>query len=154
MPKRSRRPKATRATPSRSKAKRPSGRSGSPRSTRGQREPSLIDNIAAALGAPDPLPLLSIASSLLSVLEDRSPLAGRDQPAQPSRDDVLKSFFEVALPETSALLAAVAGLSDDDVLKHRVRREIAARAHVLPRWLLAMDQAEAVDGVFEMGHAL
>ena len=72
----------------------------------------------------------------------------------PSRDDIVQSFFDIDLIETSALLAATAGLTGDDVLLHRVRREIAARAHVLPRWLVALDEAEPVDLVFEMRHVL
>ena len=112
-----------------------------------------MESIREALATGEPFGLLTIASALLSAFSERPSLFRRDEPPLP-RDDILQTFFEVPLLETSALLAAVAGLSDDDVLRHRVRREIAGRAHVLPHWLLAMDEAEPVDEVFEMKHVL
>ncbi|WP_216870381.1 DUF6398 domain-containing protein [Modestobacter excelsi] len=113
-----------------------------------------MDDVAAALAADDPLPLLGVASSLLAAFDDRPALRRSSEPALPPLDEVVQSFFEVDLIETSALLAAIAGLAGDDVLRHRVRREIAARRHVLPRWLLGMDEAEPVDSVVEMRHVL
>lgn len=111
-------------------------------------------DIAAALAKDEPLPLLGVASALLSAMDDRSALGRQREPALPSRDELLQTFFDVPLMETSALLAAVAGLAGDEMLRHRVRREIGSRGHVLPRWLLAMDEAEPVNGVFEMAHVL
>ena len=113
-----------------------------------------MDDVAAALAEDDPLPLLSLASMLLSVFYDRPAMARRSEPSLPPRDEVLQTFFDVEAVETSALLAAVAGLAGDDVLTHRVRREIADRRHVLPRWLLAMDEAEPLEGAFELRHVL
>jgi hypothetical protein len=113
-----------------------------------------MDDVAAALAADDPLPLLGVASSLLAVFNERPTLGRPSEPALPPRDEVLQSFFDAPMEETSALLAAIAGLAGDDVLRHRVRREIAARRQVLPRWLLAMDEAEPADTVFEMRHVL
>jgi hypothetical protein len=113
-----------------------------------------MEAVAAALATDDPLPLLSLASTLLSAFEDRPSLGRPQESALPPRDEVLQTFFDAPLVETSALLAAVAGLAGDEMLRHRVRREIGSRAHVLPRWLLAMDEAEPVDGVFQMRHVL
>jgi hypothetical protein len=112
-----------------------------------------MESISDALATGEPLRLLTIASALLSALSERPSLSRRDEPS-PSRDDILQSFFEVPLLETSALLAAVAGLSGDDVLGRRVRREITGRAHVLPHWLVAMDEAQPVNWGFEMKHVL
>jgi hypothetical protein len=110
--------------------------------------------VVDALAADDPLPILALASTLLSAF-DRGPSLGQPRESGlPPRDDVLQTFFDVDLVETSALLAAVAGLAGDEMLRHRVRREIGSRAHVLPRWLLAMDEAEPVDDVFEISHVL
>ena len=110
--------------------------------------------VAEALAADDPLPLLGLASTLLSAFDDGPSLGRPHEPALPPRDDLWQTFFDVDLIETSALLAAIAGLAGDEMLRHRVRREIGSRAHVLPRWLLAMDQAEPVDDVFVMRHVL
>lgn len=113
-----------------------------------------MDVIAAALAHDDPFPLLSLASTLLSAFQDRPSLARSRELSLPPRDEVLQTFFDAPLVETSALLAAIAGLAGDEMLRHRVRREIGSRAHALPRWLLALDEAEPVDGVFEMRHVL
>jgi hypothetical protein len=150
MSKRSRRPKTTRST-----SRRPAIRRGDATSLRRQREPDLIEAVATALSTDDPLLLLNVASTMLSAFDDR-PSLGRSsgQPSLPPRDEVLQAFFDAPLVETSALLAALAGLAGDEMLRHRVRREIGSRAHVLPRWVLAMDEAEPVEGVFEMRHVL
>ena len=86
-----------------------------------------MDDVAAALAEDEPLSLLGVASSLLAAFDDRPSLGGQTEPSLPPLDAVLQTFFDVDLIETSALLAAIAGLAGDDVLRHRVRREIADR---------------------------
>lgn len=113
-----------------------------------------MTGIAEALAQDEPLPLLGLASTLLSAFDERPSIGARPEPRLPPRDEVLQTFFDVDLVETSALLAAVAGLAGDEMLRHRVRREIGSRAHALPRWLLAMDEAQPVDEVFVMRHVL
>ena len=113
-----------------------------------------MDAVAEALATDHALPLLGVASSLLAMFDDRPTLGPPSEPPLPPRDVVLQSFFDVPRVETSALLAAVAGLAGDEMLRHRVRREIGSRGHALPRWLLALDEAEPAHGVFEMRHVL
>src|SRR3954465_7303706 len=149
MSKRLRRPK-----PARSMSRRSSRRSPVRASSRGDREPDLMAGVAEALAADDPLPLLGLASTLLSALDDGPSLGRPHEPALPPRDDLLQTFFDVDLIETSALLAAIAGLAGDEMLRHGVLREVGSRGLVLPRWLLAMEQAEPVDDVFVMRHVL
>lgn len=136
------------------KQRRPSARRRAVAGSRSGREPELMDVVAAALAADDPFPLLSMASTLLSAFRDRPSLGRSREPSLPPRDQVLQTFFDVPLAETSVLLAAVAGLAGDETLRHQVRREVGRRAHALPRWLLALDEAEPVDGVYEMRHVL
>ncbi len=138
------------------KSRRPAGR---PRSRRARREPvrdepDILARITDALDSDDPLPLLALASTLLTVTDPRgrSPLAGLSE--SPDRDQLIESFLAVPLPETSALLGALAGLSDDDVLSRRVHREITRRAHPLPAWLSDLSRATGEPRAFEMVHAL
>ena len=110
--------------------------------------------VADALAADEPLPILGLASTLLSAFDDGPSLGRPQESALPPPDDLWQSLFAADLIETSALLAGISGLAGDEMLRHRVRREIGSRAHVLPRWLLAMEEAEPVDGVFELRHVL
>jgi hypothetical protein len=65
----------------------------------------------------------------------------------------VRTFLDVDLIETSALLAVIAELAGDDIMRRRIRREIAQRAHALPRWLINLGST-TVDGVVEMIHVL
>jgi hypothetical protein len=58
------------------------------------------------------------------------------------------------MPETSAVLAAVAALLGDDLLRRRVQREIARRGDVLPGWLTELDRARPAGEVVAIGHVL
>jgi hypothetical protein len=60
----------------------------------------------------------------------------------------------VSLPETTALLAAVAALSSDEVLQRRVSREIADRGHPLPGWLAGLRHAIPGSEAVEVTHVL
>ncbi|WP_147332036.1 DUF6398 domain-containing protein [Geodermatophilus marinus] len=151
MPKRSRRP--ARGTGSRPRKARPPRRrrDGAPSRQEG---PDLVDEIAGALAADHPLPLLGLVSSFLDAFGgDPSPLDPRP-PGWPTLDDLLQSFVEAPLPETSAVLAGIAGLSGDEVLRSRVRREIAARGDVLPRWLAELHRSVPADRAVQVRHVL
>lgn len=112
-------------------------------------------DVADALDKGEPIALPSQVSILLAALDAprRGPFDRTPEPDLPSRDELVQTFLEVDLVETSALLAAVAGLSGDDVLRRRVHREILARGHALPGWLLDLHQS-TVTGVVEMVHVL
>ncbi len=125
-----------------------------PRRDRRREEPDLIDRVAAALDDADPLSLLGLASTLLAVGDPRgrNPFAGPSE--APTREELFESFLGVPLPETSALLAAMAGLSGDEVLRRRVLREITERAHSLPDWLTALSRTASGPRSAEVGHVL
>jgi len=118
-------------------------------------EPDLIGDVAAALCDDHPLTLLFLVSSLLAALEPQraNPFERQLEPALPTRDELVRTFLGVDLPETSALLTVITELSGDDIMRHRVRREIAKRVHALPGWLTDLSRA-TVDGVVEMVHVL
>jgi Domain of unknown function (DUF6398) len=149
-------PKRTRGPHKRSPARRRPGHRRSPSARRARPDqPDLVRDVAAALADDHPLTLLSLVSSLLAALDprQRSPFEPAPDPSVPSREELVQTFLEVDLLETSALLAVTAELSGDDILRRRVRREITARAHVLPGWLTDLNRA-TVDEVVEMVHVL
>ena len=123
---------------------------------RERRSPDLIDEVSGALATGEPLDLLALTSAFLAATDprERRLFGPQDGPSLPSREEIVDTFFEVPLPETSALLTAIAGLAGDDVLRSRVRREVAARAHVLPRWLAELDRARPHDRVLQMTDVL
>jgi hypothetical protein len=132
-------------------AARPRRRPAKRQPARRRAEPDLFDLIADALDGDEPLPLLALASSLLAAVDprDRDPLAA---PADdgPSLDEMVESLLATPLPETSALLTALAVLSGVEVLRARAVQEVADRAHSLPGWLAELHRAEPGDEAAEI----
>ncbi len=135
-------------------ATRPKKRASARRRPQRRREPDLIERIADALDEGEPLALLELAALFLAVVDPRSDDPFRPDPERPTREQLLGSFLDAPLPETSALLAAVATLSRDDVLRRRVSHEIADRAHALPSWLAELSRATAAPEAVEVTHPL
>ncbi|MGH3672655.1 MAG: DUF6398 domain-containing protein [Pseudonocardiaceae bacterium] len=118
-------------------------------------EPDLMGDVAAALVDDHPITLMSLVSSLLAALEPQraNPFDQAGEPDLPTRDELVRTFLDVDRPETSALLAVIAQLSGDDIMRQRIRRAITERAHSLPGWLTGVGRA-TIDGVVEMVHVL
>lgn len=125
-------------------------------------EPDLLRKVRAMLRESHPLPLVGFASSLLAMTDPRPPSAlvadldhDHDEPARtgPSRTELLSSFLEIRRPETSAVLAAIAELLDDEVSQQRIRRELSGRPHKPPRWLRRLSPPR-VDRALEVSHVL
>jgi len=121
-------------------------------------EPDLFTEVRAALADPDPLHLLSFVSSLLAAIDprqNRHPFGQPEPPEEiPTREQLVAMFIDVATPETTALLAVIAALAgDDDVLRARIRRELAGRGTVEPQWLARLPQTSAYRAV-RMAHVL
>lgn len=151
MPKRNRRRKP--------KPTRPGQRKGSRRSSARPPHPEetdLVRDVTEALESDEPVLLLGMVSALLASLEPpgRSPFDTEPEPDLPTRDELIATFLDVDLPETSALLTVVAAFSRDDMLRRRVHREIAARAHVLPGWLVELHRATPSERATEVVHVL
>ncbi len=141
----------------------PGGRAGGPG---GGSEPDLMADMRRAMRARGPLDLLVLVSTLLTVVDPR-----RKDPFDRLRDvedggggnagagdavslDVLvQSFREVVRPETTAMLAVIAEVTGDEVLRARLRREVAGRGHHLPEWVQHLDQV-VVHRTVEMVHVL
>jgi hypothetical protein len=121
-------------------------------------EPDLLADVRRALADRHPLSLLSYVSTLLCVTDSRRnhPFARPDSPdlMALTREDLVATFLDVAAPETSALLAVIAEMAgDDDVLRARIRRELAARPKVEPAWLAQLSETSTYRAV-RMHHVL
>jgi Domain of unknown function (DUF6398) len=123
------------------------------RQPRRREEPDLLEAIADAVD-DGPLSLLGMASTMLAVVDPRSRDPFRPAPDEPTREELVESFLGVPLFETSAVLAALAALSGDEVLQRRAAREIHERAHALPDWLVELSGATAVSEALEVTHTL
>jgi Domain of unknown function (DUF6398) len=113
----------------------------------------LMQSIAAALDDRHPLALLDLISAVTSAVDPRrrDPFDQADENVA-TIDEVVESFLGVGLEQTSAALAVVAATTEDEVLRARIRRELAARQHPLPAWLRNL--AFEVTQVVEMTHVL
>jgi Domain of unknown function (DUF6398) len=121
-------------------------------------EPDLLADVRRALADPHPQSLFTYVSTLLCVTDSR-----RDHPfAQPddpdlralTREELVRTFLDVPIPETSALLAVIAEMAgDDDVLRARIRRELDARPRIEPAWLAQLSEISTYRAV-RMSHVL
>lgn len=106
-------------------------------------ETVLRDALLAGVDSPTPGPMLGVAGLVLSIA------AGGDDPAA-GLDDIVRGLLAAGRVETLATALAMATLSGDVDLRRRVRRELAERGHVLPRWLAELDRAEPVERAVEV----
>src|SRR3712207_204593 len=120
----------------RAKARRPQQRRTSP-------DTDLLDALRDGVDSPTPGSLLGTVGLLLSVA------AQADDPVG-TLDDLVNSLAAADRVETSAALLAIATLTVDADLRRRVRREIADRGHVLPRWLVDLDRTAPIDWAVEV----
>jgi hypothetical protein len=123
--------------------------------TRGPSQPDLLGEVRRAIDDGNPLSLLSYVSSLLCVTDPRSrdPFT-KDQPEQISLEELVRAFLEIRTPEMTALLAVIAELAPrDDVLRRRIRRELASRPKVEPHWIAELAQSVTHRAV-RMSHIL
>lgn len=135
----------------RSKPRRPSRQSQRPAD-----EPPLLPDVRRAMADPDPLHLLSFVSMLMYLTDPRRdhPLAGAEETTAPSREELVGTFLDIVCPETSALLAVFAAMiDDDDLLRVRIRRELASRAEIEPAWLAELDGIR-INRAVVMSHVL
>ncbi|HKR50793.1 MAG TPA: hypothetical protein VJT72_14665, partial [Pseudonocardiaceae bacterium] len=127
-----------------------------PQRRAGGDEADLMRSVATALADEHPLAMLGLGSTLLSAFDPRrcGPFDSEPAAELPSRDELVQTFLDVDLLETSALLAVIAAFSGDDMLRGRVRREISSRADALPHWLADLPDTGPADRVLEVVHVL
>ena len=123
-----------------------------------RRDPGdLLADVRQRLGTGEPLDFLAYASTLLAAVDLRGQNPFEREPAgRPERatlTGLLESFAEVVLPETTALLAALADLGPDELTRARARRALATRPHPPADWLVGLGEA-SVYRAMESTHVL
>lgn len=118
----------------------------------------LLAAVRERLATGDPLDFLAYASTLLAALDPRgkNPFErdGAGDPDGVTLPMLIESFAEVALPETAALLAALAELGPDEMSRARARLALAGSPHPLPDWLARLGEASvyrAMQGTHVLG---
>jgi hypothetical protein len=116
----------------------------------------LLADVRRKLASGEPLDFLAYVSSLLAAVDPRqeNPFErGRGEAEHVTLSALIESFAEVVLPETTALLAALAELGPDELTRARVRRVLSDRAERLPDWLTRLGEA-SVYRAMESTHVL
>ena len=125
--------------------------------SRARAEPDLLTDVRRMLSQSHPAELLHFASSLLAVADPRADDPFARVHGAPSKDvtvaDLVGSFIEVHVRETTAMLTVLAQMVDDDLMARRIRRELARRDDRLPIWLTRLAPV-TVDRAVLMGHVL
>ncbi len=119
-------------------------------------EADLVAEMREALDSGEPMELLGLAGMVIEATAWRNPLrrGHSDDEETLSLDELVDSFIEVPIRETTALLAALGELLvGDDVLRDQCRRAVGERDDVLPPWLTGLAQAR-VERAVRMTHVL
>jgi len=123
---------------------------------RGPRGPGdLLSDVAQRLAGGEPLEFLEYVSAMLTAVDPRgqNPFERAGPPEGATLPTLVESFAEVVLPETTALLAALAELGPDELTRARSRRALATRPHPLPDWLARLGECSVYRAV-ESTHVL
>ena len=117
----------------------------------------LLSDARHRLASGEPVDFLAYASTLLAAVNPRgqNPFEREhaDGPERAMLPTLLESFAEVVVPETTALLAALAELGPDEMTRAHARRAFTTRPHSLPDWLARLGEATVYRAV-ESTHVL
>lgn len=102
-----------------------------------------MDALRAGVDSSAPGQLLAVAGLLLSTSYD-------GEEAAAAVEGITEALAGAGRIETSAAALAIATLTGDAELRRRVRRELADRGQVLPRWLAELDRTEPLDRAVEI----
>jgi hypothetical protein len=125
--------------------------------TRGHGPGDLLADVRERLASGEPVDFLAYVSTMLAAVDPRQQHPFEREHSGSSEGatlpTLLESFAEVVLPETTALLAALAGLGPDELTRARARRALAVRSDPLPDWLARLGEASVYRAV-ESAHVL
>jgi hypothetical protein len=115
----------------------------------------LMEDTRRRLATGEPLDFLMYVSTLLAALDPRAknPFERAREQDTVTVPELVGSFADVVLPETTALLAALAELGPDELSRARARRACAASPHEVPDWLARLGET-SVDRAVESAHVL
>ena len=124
------------------------------RQPHGEQDQQLFQSLRQALRSGEPLDLLAIVSGFLEVTDPRSrdPFTPDEQRA--SLEVLVESLIGTPYAETTAALTVLRAMVTEEVLSARIGRQLEARRHPLPDWLIVLDQAQLDPDVWFMTHVL
>ncbi len=103
----------------------------------------LIRDMRTALRG-EPFEFVALVSSILAALEaDDLPGAA----AAPSLTEVVDSFLEIDIAETTAALHAIAAMTSDELLAARIRRVLPSRRQPIPAMIAQLGEARVTDAM-------
>lgn len=138
------------------RGKRKTGSSKRPVQHTRRRDPGdLMTDARRKLATGEPLDFLVYVSTLVAALGPwaENPFERDSRQPAVTLPELIGSFADVELPETTALLAALAVLAPDELGRARARQACKASPHALPDWLARLDQT-SVDRAVESTHVL
>ncbi|MGA7688715.1 MAG: DUF6398 domain-containing protein [Jiangellales bacterium] len=103
----------------------------------------LIRDMRTALRG-EPFAFVALVSSILAALEAERPPAAT---AAPSLTEVVDSFLEIDIAETTAALHAIAAMTADELLAARIRRALPSRRQPIPAMVAQLGEARVTDAV-------
>lgn len=116
-----------RRSPNRSATRRPRAIRTAPAPSQAAAEP-LIAPLREALRDPDPLTFWAASTAIVSLVDDPGDLGD----SLPEGVDLLQTFIDVDIAETTALLHMVGALSADELTRARARRAVRTRHQPVP----------------------
>lgn len=127
----------THRSPHRPRTHRARGRAESAGPGASSAENAPLEPLRGALRAADPTAFWVTAAPIVTLVDEPGELA--DQ--LPDGVDLLQTFIDVNVAETTALLHMVAALSRDDLLRARCRRALRSRRQPIPPEITGLGQA-------------
>lgn len=121
--------------------------------TRPDADPELLKDVRRALKSDHPADLLGFVSAMLTIADPRLRDRPDGEPPAPSVVDLVDSFVAVDRIETAALLAVIAEMHPDELVRARAQRGVGGRAQQLPPWLRDLPSVAPYRTV-EMTHVL
>ncbi|WP_347351001.1 DUF6398 domain-containing protein [Intrasporangium sp.] len=97
----------------------------------------LMQEIRSRMRADDPMTLLAFVSSLVAATDGRH---GFEDHSAVALDDLVDSFIDIDLAETTAALRVLAAMAPDEARRARIASALQRRRQPVPRWLTDLSE--------------